>query len=156
MPTYTPYYKGEPVSLPPLKMFLDFFYPVGSYYETTDTDFDPNTSWTGTWELEDEGLVHVSSGTNYVVSANDQDGGDKEHYHQIPLLSETSDGVSFRAIQPWNMAWGNRTYTKVTSPNYMNLGGTPQASSTSGYLMCTSDGSNMQPYKIVNRWHRTA
>lgn len=24
---------------------LDFFYPVGSFYETTDTNFDPNDSW---------------------------------------------------------------------------------------------------------------
>lgn len=24
---------------------LDFFYPVGSFYETTDTKFNPNESW---------------------------------------------------------------------------------------------------------------
>ena len=26
---------------------LDFFYPVGSYYETSDSTFDPNSSWGG-------------------------------------------------------------------------------------------------------------
>lgn len=29
---------------------LDLFYPVGSYYETSDTDFRPNKTWGGTWE----------------------------------------------------------------------------------------------------------
>ena len=24
---------------------LNLFYPVGSYYETSDTNFDPNTKW---------------------------------------------------------------------------------------------------------------
>lgn len=24
---------------------LDFFYPIGSYYETSDSNFDPNESW---------------------------------------------------------------------------------------------------------------
>lgn len=27
---------------------LDMFYPVGSYYETSDGNFNPNTSWGGT------------------------------------------------------------------------------------------------------------
>ena len=26
---------------------LDFFYPVGSYYETSNTSFDPNEEWGG-------------------------------------------------------------------------------------------------------------
>lgn len=30
---------------------LNLIYPVGTYYETSDTDFDPNTSWGGTWEV---------------------------------------------------------------------------------------------------------
>ena len=24
---------------------LDLFYPIGSYYETSDPDFDPNVEW---------------------------------------------------------------------------------------------------------------
>lgn len=32
------------------KGLIDLFYPVGSYYETSDTDFDPNKKWGGTWE----------------------------------------------------------------------------------------------------------
>ena len=29
---------------------LNLFYPVGSYYETSDAEFNPNTSWGGTWK----------------------------------------------------------------------------------------------------------
>lgn len=33
-------------------------YPVGSYYETSDTSFDPNTTWGGTWESASTGRWH--------------------------------------------------------------------------------------------------
>lgn len=34
---------------------LDVFYPVGCYYHTSDTTFNPNTSWGGTWSKVTEG-----------------------------------------------------------------------------------------------------
>ncbi len=62
------------------------FYPVGSYYETSDTTFDPNVRWGGTWVRETAGLVHVSAsigtGTDYEVigaPSDTQDGGEKTH-----------------------------------------------------------------------------
>lgn len=30
---------------------LDLLYPVGSYFITSDEDFDPEILWGGTWEL---------------------------------------------------------------------------------------------------------
>lgn len=39
---------------------IDVVYPVGSYFETSDADFDPSTEWGGTWTL-------VSSKDAYVV-----------------------------------------------------------------------------------------
>lgn len=48
---------------------VDFHHPVGSYYETSDTSFDPNVTWGGTWVLEDAGKVHVSAGTGYVAGS---------------------------------------------------------------------------------------
>lgn len=41
---------------------LDIFYPVGSYYETSDWTFNPNSSWGGVWEEELDGTVLVSWG----------------------------------------------------------------------------------------------
>ena len=46
---------------------INIFFPVGSYYETSDSTFNPNTSWGGTWSLESEGKVHVSAGSNYII-----------------------------------------------------------------------------------------
>ncbi len=51
------------------RAFLDIFYPVGTSYETVDANFNPNTAWGGTWVLEQEGLVHVSAGSNYAVGS---------------------------------------------------------------------------------------
>lgn len=79
---------------------LNTFYPVGSYYETSDTSFDPNVSWGGTWVLETAGLVHVSgasSGT-YVVSntytsgAGTKQAGNKDAI--IPYHLHNSTGIS--------------------------------------------------------------
>ena len=39
------------------KGLVDLFYPVGSYYETSNTSFDPGTTWGGVWESETQGSV---------------------------------------------------------------------------------------------------
>lgn len=49
--------------------FLDLFYPVGSYYETSNSSFDPNTAWGGTWVLEAAGNVHIGAGTGYALGS---------------------------------------------------------------------------------------
>ena len=38
---------------------LDIFWPVGSYYETNDPNFNPNISWGGTWVQDTKGYVTV-------------------------------------------------------------------------------------------------
>lgn len=60
------------------KTLVDFFYPVGSYYDTSDTTFDPNLTWGGTWVKEPEGFVHVSAGDTYV---NGVSYGNDSHAH---------------------------------------------------------------------------
>lgn len=44
------------------KNMLDMFYPIGSYYETSDSSFDPNVSWGGTWESMHDGTALISEG----------------------------------------------------------------------------------------------
>ena len=78
------------------KSILDIFYPVGSYYETSDTSFNPNTSWGGTWSLETEGQVHVSSGNNYHVNGaltNVSDGGATSRTVATTKLTAAQSGV---------------------------------------------------------------
>lgn len=58
------------------------YYPIGSYYETSDTAFNPNTAWGGTWILETQGQVHVSAGANFPIYGaltNESDGGEFNH-----------------------------------------------------------------------------
>ena len=158
---------------------LDFFYPVGSYYESSDTTFDPNVTWGGTWELEDEGLVHVSAGENYAVSSNAQDGGAEQitytpagtnvghaiTINQMPnhnhTLQMTRNGQYFNAV--WYAGYGAGTARGGINYNETSAGAVPYISKTGGGQTHTHtfNGTqatldNMQPYKIVNRWHRTA
>lgn len=41
---------------------IDKIYPVGSFFDTTNTSFDPNVSWGGTWERITDGSVLMSEG----------------------------------------------------------------------------------------------
>lgn len=40
-------------NLDPQSLVLDAFYPIGSCYETTNIQFNPNIVWGGTWEKEE-------------------------------------------------------------------------------------------------------
>lgn len=121
---------------------IDRFYPIGSYYETSDTTFDPNVSWGGTWSLETEGLVHIGAGATYTVGDT---GGSKDavvvsHTHRIyeefgaeGSASYPPDGTSY-----------------IQLGNYGPYAGKIESTGESG------TNKNMPPYIVVNRWHRTA
>lgn len=64
------YMDSQYAGITPINMSLvDFFYPVGCYFETSDSSFNPNNTWGGTWEKEAEGKVHVSAGSTYTVGS---------------------------------------------------------------------------------------
>ena len=52
---------------------IDVFYPVGSYYETSDASFDPNITWGGTWSKVTEGYflqaTETAADVGTIVSA---------------------------------------------------------------------------------------
>ena len=131
------------------------YYPVGSYYETSDSTFDPNVSWGGTWVLETAGQVHISAGTGYTIGST---GGSKDAvvvkhnhtqnaHHHIAFKYKTAQipTGSSGAIRVWDYAHsGDSTANTndVTATNIENgVDGT---------------NKNMPPYIVVNRWHRTA
>lgn len=49
---------------------LDVFYPVGCYFETSDTTFNPNTSWGGTWALLPQHNVVSATASPVTLAAN--------------------------------------------------------------------------------------
>lgn len=176
---------------------LDIFYPVGSYYETSDTTFDPNTSWGGTWVLETGGQVHVSSGTEmasgtaYIVyganrgsqSQGVSDGGSRipallQHTHSAGTLegstptltaSDNTFMYSTSAITKYDgkfsSSGGDYQYIRQKVSDSGTIGRkAPSISSgkkvkisgDTGETGTQSTGGNMQPYIVINRWHRSA
>lgn len=140
---------------------IDFVYPVGSYYETSDTAFNPNVAWGGTWELEAEGLVHIGSGSTYSVGAT---GGEKTHKltaNELPHITGSFE------LRPWQTGSTSGALQLNSSGAFGRESGSSQTSvqtsgvNASSYKTTLSFGNdqshnNMQPYIVVNRWHRTA
>lgn len=44
------------------KELLDMFYPIGSYYESSDPNFNPNTAWGGVWQEDSKGRTTIGAG----------------------------------------------------------------------------------------------
>lgn len=150
---------------------LDLFYPVGSYYETSDTSFDPNTAWGGTWVEDTDGrvLVALDSGTFDTVGDT---GGAESHSHKYGMQY----GAYYRSVSleenPANTVGmlsydtsGNITLsgsgTNMGSQTLqINTGATTSSTTASmATFRMTGDTqykSNLQPYVVVKRWHRTA
>lgn len=136
-----------------LKSIFDIFYPVGSYYETSDTTFNPATAWGGTWELEVAGQVHVSAGTGYTVAGaltNTTDGGEKEHTLTVNEMPAHSHIRNRNSGYDNNFATGSGR-TIPTNNSVGNQGNIRTADTGGGQAH-----NNMPPYIVVNRWHRTA
>lgn len=130
-----------------MRALFDFVYPVGSYYETSDTTFDPNVTWGGTWSLETEGQVHVSAGANYKISGaltDTTDGGEETHTLIVDEIPSHTHDLTYAQ---YNRGTGN-----VTASALQYSGSTATTTATGG----GDPHNNMQPYIIVNRWHRTA
>ena len=109
---------------------VDMFYPVGSYYETSDSTFDPNVAWGGTWVLETAGQVHVSSGTGYPINhANDNNG-----------VGATDGGSASVKLENVHMAHGH-TYTAGTLPNHVHGTGGTASEGTDRFLVQTSNSN---------------
>lgn len=181
---------------------IDLFYPIGSYYETSDSTFDPNVVWGGTWALEESGRVHVSAGTGYSIGSK---GGNKDSivpYHNhgftMPTMASSGSGTSGdggshsgtldlrfwgtghaftgaggvfalsdvsssanalgtasnnpKKIQRATLSVGNHHHSTPNHTHTWSKNGSVNYTGTSGN---TTD-ANMQPYIVVNRWHRTA
>ena len=135
---------------------FDDIYPVGTYYETSDEQFDPNVSWKGTWALDTKGLITVSKDPDQVeFDTINKVGGDKnqqKHYHDIRFNRPDGSGVSIsctddggEVLNVTNWAWQH---------NFINEFGSSSNLRTN--YAGTGEAGNLQPYIVVNRWHRIA
>ena len=155
---------------------LDSIYPVGSYYWTSSSTFNPNTAWGGTWVLQQEGVFLQTAGANHPVSNNATDGGEDEVTLDVENLPDHDH---------WLVENGQTRTQGLFSDGSISQNGTKRAypaSSTSGVyfvygqtagasvferrvtgFMYDADISaldqphnNLPPYKNAYCWHRTA
>ena len=138
---------------------LNLFYPVGSYYETSDTTFDPNTAWGGTWVEDTAGRILVSQDTGTFTTVGDT-GGSETHHHtygvgvgeyfgQLSGNILAYDGVN----NTWE--WGT-TGANITVRHHDESTYAEESISTRRASTNTTNDSSLQPYIVVKRWHRTA
>lgn len=132
---------------------LDFIYPVGSYYETSDTSFNPNTAWGGTWLEDTKGRVTValdSEDTDF--DTINEIGGSKylqAHKHQVMYSVE---GTGSKGNSYADIGFVRAGNTTTSSGNMFSS----DIRTTSAGNMTSGDSGNLQPYVVVKRWHRTA
>ena len=102
---------------------IDIFYPVGSYYETSDTTFNPNTAWGGTWVEDSKGrstVAKADSGTFVTVGST---GGAETHKiasAELPTHTHTYDKA--------NSTTGSHTLTIAETPAHTHTRGTMEIS----------------------------
>lgn len=124
---------------------FNLIYPIGSIYETSNADFNPNTSFGGTWE-KIEGKFLLASSEDYTIGDT---GGSAthtltirempSHQHQLTLDGYGTDSAS--GVK-WNSGSNMGKY-KYGGDMIEPVGG-GQAFSI------------MPPYEVINVWKRTA
>lgn len=133
------------------KLLVDLVHPVGTYYETSNGEFDPNTSWGGTWELETDGTALVSKSSASSSKFNAGIGtvvGEEEHTLTINEMPSHTHGILWGSGVGDNYARAissnvNDTTSQITYDTIKAAGG-------------NQPHNNVQPSKICYRWHRTA
>lgn len=176
-------YAGVP-SMPDMSDLLNFFYPVGCYYWTSDSTFNPNNTWGGTWVKLDEGIVLTSAGTNYPVASDitktSKDGGattSTTSNHTITAAQIPSHNHGERSLTGYLEIYPNVFYAAsgIASSSSISSTGSPASRSGNGNITRVSYNvththdsvgsgsshnhgsvSTMQPYKNAYCWHRTA
>lgn len=128
---------------------IDLFYPVGSYYETSDVNFNPNTAWGGTWVEDTKGRVTVSRADSGTFETVGSTGGEETHtltVAEIPAHNHTTNIGTALSIEAGGYRVSDSGLARINDnvERASNDAGSGQAH------------NNLQPYVVVKRWHRTA
>jgi hypothetical protein len=138
---------------------LDWFYPVGTIYETTSSDLDTvekvNTHFGGTWEVYGSGRVLVAKSADTEFDTIGKTGGAKTHTLTIAQMPSHS-----HIIDIGGTAMTRATSNVSTGGDFWPMGLAPSGGGTHNLSNRTegSGGShnNLQPYIVVYRYRRTA
>ena len=140
-----------------VKPLFDIFYPVGSYYETSNLNFKPNTNknWFGEWVEDSKGYTTVAHDPSQIeFDTVGKKIGEKYHkltigelaWHNHPVRGDNLDSD----VTIGNSVWG------------WGAGVVPASGNNAGsHLVAVGVGgdqphNNIQPSVVVKRWHRIA
>lgn len=130
---------------------IDLFYPVGSYYETSNTSFNPNTTWGGTWVEDTAGSTTVAyDSTQTEFNTIEKTGGAKEVTLTIAHMPKHTHNLKTGSkINAWKAPNYAICYQYQEENTLAASGGIETAGGGQAH-------NNLQPYVVVKRWHRTA
>ena len=139
-----------------LATILDKTYPIGTYYETSSIEFDPNEEFIGQWVEDSKGLVLIAAdhdGDNMLdkmglLSVNVGElVGEKEHKLTVEQIPEHQHKITLA-----------RYGTDTASGVIWESGNTTGKYKYSGDMIEPVGGNeahnNTQPSLGVRRWHR--
>lgn len=139
-------------------LIMDAAHPVGSYIETDDISYNPNESLVGTWVLENDGTNLVSKSNEEGSVFNVDIGnivGNENHSHTLDsgyaMIGTDASSNSYNRIKYID---GYTYNSKSTAQSFSFVNGETDSATALGGQ--TDLESNIQPSKIINRWHRTA
>lgn len=146
------------------KSILDIFYPVGCYFETSDSTFDPNIAWGGTWVEDSAGRVTVAYRSDVSqFNSIGKTGGEREHQlseTELPNISGTVQMHDAAVGTTIHNVSGKFSSSIYNATNYKAGGTTAYGAPSYGNFTFSFGGNgyhnNIQPYVVVKRWHRTA
>ena len=151
------------VKIPELgTMLVDMFYPVGTIYQTTDANFNPNASFGGTWVSWGAGktIVGVDT-TDKDFNSAEKTGGHKKS-ELVAWIGQIDDNTATLSFLRANHANWETKYppaaTKSSTYNSMNQYYTGMPGKWTNTTIVTDENgkdiSLLQPYITCYMWKR--
>ena len=140
-----------------LAVYWKTIYPIGSIYISTNSKFNPNTGFGGTWIKTAEGRCLIGVNDTYPLGSI---GGEAAHILSEEEMPPHKHGAGkYTGYELTNT--GIRGADTSTQPIQQVLIANTDSTSASDRLETNESGqgtahNNMQPYLAVNIWERTA
>lgn len=143
------------------KDLFDLLYPVGTYYETSNSNWTPsNAGWYGTWVEDTSGKTTVAKDTGTfktlgasVGSESKTTGNHTLTIDEIP--SHNHDFHNTGRVLYWDS--GLNSYGGLTSGTTVQYTWSTTTKKVGGDKAHNHGNINViQPSIVVRRWHRTA